>query len=353
MRFFPIFLDLTGGPVALIGSGAPAMGKLRLLQAAQAQVLWFPLGADTAAQAPQTEAGPGRLEISFENPLCADLSGLLALVSAAGSPLDDEIAARARALRLPVNVVDRPDLSTFIVPAIIDRGDVVVAIGTGGAAPVLARRLRERIEAVMPARIGELAALMARYRNRFTAARRQRSPRTFWQRVVDGPIGHAALAGRMAEAEARLVCTIDGGGGEDSTTGTVFLVGAGPGDPDLLTLRALQVLQDADIVFYDETVSGAILDRARRDARRVFVGKRHGRPGMTRSEIHRRMLEAVRAGQQLVRLAGGDLLAFDHGSEELQYLRNAGIPVIVVPGVSATFDGAAEIDFKIAKMEAA
>jgi uroporphyrin-III C-methyltransferase/precorrin-2 dehydrogenase/sirohydrochlorin ferrochelatase len=343
MRFFPVFLDLTRGRVALIGSGEPAMNKLRLLRAAQASVRWFPLCADAAEEVLQAAAGPGRLEVSLDDPLAADFSDVVAVVSAAGTLLDDRIAASARALRLPVNVVDRPELSTFIVPAIVDRGDVVAAIGTGGASPVLARRLRERIESILPARIGELATLMGRYRDRFSRARNARSPRAFWQQVVDGPIGEAALNGRMIEAEEQLARVIDGGDGADNTTGTVFLVGAGPGDPDLLTLRALQVLQDADIVFHDELVTDGILNRARRDAARVFVGKRRGSPGIGQAEINRRMVEAAYAGKRVVRLKGGDPFMFGRGGEELEHLRNAGIPVVVVPGITAALGCAAEI----------
>jgi uroporphyrin-III C-methyltransferase / precorrin-2 dehydrogenase / sirohydrochlorin ferrochelatase len=353
MRFLPVFLDLTCGPVALIGSGKPAMSKLRLLRSARAQVRWFPLRVDATEEVHRTEAGPGRLEIRFDDPLCADLSGLLAVFSAAGSSLDDAIAARARTLRLPVNVVDRPELSTFIMPAIIDRDDVVVAIGTGGASPVLARRLRERIEAVVPARIGALAALMDRHRRRFMAARRQRSPRAFWQRVVDGPIGQAALAGCMIEAEQRLARAIETPDCEAGIAGAVFLVGAGPGDPDLLTLRALQVLQDADVIFYDELVTEEILDRARRDAQRIFIGQRRGRPGIERFEINRRMLEAARAGRQVVCLSGGDSFSFGRGGEELEHLRNAGILVVVVPGVTAALTHAPEIDAALVSTEAA
>jgi uroporphyrin-III C-methyltransferase/precorrin-2 dehydrogenase/sirohydrochlorin ferrochelatase len=343
MRYLPLFLDLTRGSVALIGSGESALNKLRLLRAAQARVRWYPLRTDVAEEILQSAADQGRLEVSFDDPLTADLSGHIAVVSAAGAPIDNEIAARARSLRLPVNVVDRPELSAFIFPAIVDRGDIVVAVGTGGAAPVLARRIRERIEAALPARLGNLAALMGRFRARFIAAKGSRSPRLFWQAVVDGPIADAALAGRMSEAEARLTEAIDGGGGETVRTGTVFLVGAGPGDPDLLTLRALHVLQDADIVFHDELVTDEILDRARRDARRVFVGKRRGQPGIGQAEINRLLAQAAREGKQVVRLKSGDPFVFGRGGEELEYLRDAEIPVIVVPGITAALGCAAEV----------
>jgi uroporphyrin-III C-methyltransferase/precorrin-2 dehydrogenase/sirohydrochlorin ferrochelatase len=292
-----------------------------------------------------TLSGPGRLEISFGDPLKADLADAVAVVSAAGDALDAQIAARARRHRIPVNVVDRPELSTFIFPAVVDRGEVVVAIGTGGASPVLARRLRELIEALLPTRIGELAQLIGRHRRRFAAVPRALSPRRFWENIIAGPIAEAVLAGRSDEAEARLVAAIDGDGARESSAGkaeTVFLVGAGPGDPDLLTLRALHALADADLLFYDELVTPAVLDRARRDAEQVFVGKRRGEAGIGQDEINRRLVAAARAGRCVVRLKGGDPFIFGRGGEELEYLRAAGVPVVVVPGVTAALGCAAE-----------
>jgi uroporphyrin-III C-methyltransferase / precorrin-2 dehydrogenase / sirohydrochlorin ferrochelatase len=344
MRFLPVFLNTSSGLVIVVGSGEPARGKLRLLRAAGAHVRWFSRDVDVAEEM-LTLSGPGRLEISFGDPLKADLADAVAIVSAAGDALDAQIAARARRQRIPVNVVDRPELSTFIFPAIVDRGEVVVAIGTGGASPILARRLRELIEALLPTRIGELAQLIGRHRRRFAAVPRALSPRRFWENIIAGPIAEAVLAGRSDKAEARLVAAIDGDGARESRAGkaeTVFLVGAGPGDPDLLTLRALHALADADVVFYDELVTAAVLDRARRGAEQLFVGKRRGEAGIGQDEINRRLVAAARAGRRVVRLKGGDPFIFGRGGEELEYLRAAGVPVIVVPGVTAALGCAAE-----------
>jgi uroporphyrin-III C-methyltransferase / precorrin-2 dehydrogenase / sirohydrochlorin ferrochelatase len=345
MRFLPLFLDTAAGVFMLVGSGEPALGKLRLLRAAGAHVRWFSRDTDMAEEF-LTLPGRGRLEISVGDPLDADLSDVVAVVSAAGDPIDAQIAQRARARRIPVNVVDRPELSTFIFPAIVDRGEVVVAIGTGGASPVLARRLRELIETLLPARIGDLAALIGRYRSRFAAIPRAVSPRRFWQSVVAGPIAEAVLAGHSAQAEAQLAAAIDDQrarrDGGNAKPESVFLVGAGPGDPDLLTLRALHALSDADIVFYDELVTAEVLDRARRGAEQVFVGKRRGEPGVAQEEINRRLVEAARAGRRVVRLKGGDPFVFGRGGEELEHLRRAGVPVVVVPGITAALGCAAE-----------
>lgn len=343
MRFLPLFFDTSSGVFILVGSGEAALAKLRLLRAAGAYVRWFSCSIDVAEEL-STSLGKGQLEISVGDPLKADLSDVVAIVSAAGELLDRQIAARARRQRIPVNVVDCPDLSTFIFPAIVDRGEVVVAIGTGGASPVLAQRLRERIEALLPTRIGELAELIGRHRGRFAAVPRALSPRRFWQNVIAGPIAEAVLAGRSVEAEAQLAAAIKaskpGSGG--SKTETVFVVGAGPGDPDLLTLRALHVLADADVVFYDELVTAGVLDRARRDAEQVFVGKRRGEAGIGQDEINRRLVEAARAGRRVARLKGGDPFVFGRGGEELEHLRRANVPVIVVPGITAALGCAAE-----------
>jgi uroporphyrin-III C-methyltransferase/precorrin-2 dehydrogenase/sirohydrochlorin ferrochelatase len=343
MRFLPLFFDTSAGVFILVGSGEPALAKLRLLRAAGAHVRWFSCNVDVAEEL-ATSPGQGQLEISFGDPLKADLSDVVAIVSAAGELLDRQIAARARRQRIPVNVVDCPDLSTFIFPAIVDRGEVVVAIGTGGASPVLAQRLRERIEALLPTRIGALAALIGRPRSRFAAVPRALSPRRFWRNVIAGPIAEAVLAGRAVEAEAELAAAIEHSGDPrgGNRTETVFVVGAGPGDPDLLTLRALHALADADIVFYDELVTAGVLDRARRDAEQVFVGKRRGEPGIGQDEINRRLVEAARAGRRVVRLKGGDPFVFGRGGEELEYLRAADVPVVVVPGITAALGCAAE-----------
>ena len=204
------------------------------------------------------------------------------------------------------------------------------------------RRLRERIEALLPARVGDLAALMGRFR---AAVGQKRSGadslRQFWERVVDGPIGAAALAGRWHEAEAALARASERPDDWHGHSGAVFLVGAGPGDPDLLTLRALQALQGADVVLYDETVSEEILDRARRDAERIFVGRRADGPGIGQDAINRRLANAARQGRNAVRLKGGDPFSSARGGEEIDYLRRAGVAIVVVPGVTAALARAA------------
>jgi uroporphyrin-III C-methyltransferase/precorrin-2 dehydrogenase/sirohydrochlorin ferrochelatase len=349
MRYLPIFLDLKRGAVLLVGSGDLALAKLRLLASAGARVRWYAtdgdhdllgLAADEAA----------RIELAIGDPLAAGLNDVIAVLCAGAGEIGPAMSARARSVGLPVNVMDDLKHSTFIFPAIVDRGDVVVAVGTGGASPVVARRVRELIETVLPARIGELAGFIGRWRKtihdriaEFPLRRR------FWERVVDGEIGALVLAGRNGEAEAVLkdigdASAFAGSLPSGKAEGSVTLVGAGPGDPDLLTVKALRALQDADVIFYDELVAGEILDRARRDAARVPVGRRVGKPGIGQDAINRLLIEAAQAGRRAVRLKGGDPFIFGRGGEEIEALRQAGVAYSVIPGITAGLGAAAQFE---------
>jgi uroporphyrin-III C-methyltransferase / precorrin-2 dehydrogenase / sirohydrochlorin ferrochelatase len=349
MRYLPIFLDLKRGVVLLAGSGDLARAKLRLLASAGARVRWYvtdgehDLGGFSADEA-------ARIELAVGDPLTAELDGVMAVLCAGAGEVGPAMSARARAIGLPVNVMDDLEHSTFIFPAIVDRGDVVVAVGTGGASPVVARRVRELIETVLPARIGELAGLIGRWRK----AIHDRIPefslrRRFWERVVDGEIGAFVLAGRREEAEAALNAIGDAsafasGLPSGKAKGSVTLVGAGPGDPDLLTVKALRALQDADVIFYDELVTDEILDRARRDAGRVPVGRRVGKPGIGQDAINKLLIEAAQTGKRAVRLKGGDPFVFGRGGEEIEALRRAGVAYSVIPGITAGLGAAAQFE---------
>ena len=346
MPFLPLFLDLTRGPVVLAGAGSQALAKLALLRGRGAQVRWYPMAVDAV---PPIGASEPHLEILDGEPGDDALASAIAVVIATGSDADERIAEIAGRLRIPVNVVDRPELSSFIFPAIVDRGDVVVAISTGGTAPVLARRLRERIEALLPENIGALAAFIGRWRKtlrtRFGAGSNSRQ---FWERFVDSPLAEKIEAGDAREAESWMEAL----GAEDisaakANAGSVTLVGAGPGDPDLLTLKALHALQNADMVFYDELVSPETLNRVRRDAQKLYVGKRKGKPGEDVESISRRLIEAARTGARVVRLKGGDPFIFGRGGEELEALRAANIPVAIVPGITAALGCAAEAELPL------
>jgi uroporphyrin-III C-methyltransferase/precorrin-2 dehydrogenase/sirohydrochlorin ferrochelatase len=348
MRFLPVFLDLRTGPILLVGGGELARAKLRLLLSAGARVRWYATDGHrgmNGLDAPDA----ARIEHAEGDPLTADLSGLIAVLCAGAGELGPAMSARAKAVGLPVNVMDDLQHSTFIFPAIVDRGDVVVAVGTGGASPVVARRVRESIEAMLPARIGDLATFIGRWRKSIHG-RISEFPlrRRFWEHVVDGPIGALVLAGRADEAEAALKNIADpsafAGAQAGQAEGRVTLVGAGPGDPDLLTIKALRALQDADIIFYDELVSRQVLDRARRDAARIPVGRRVGKPGIGQDAINRLLIDAAQSGQRAVRLKGGDPFIFGRGGEEVEALREAGVACSVIPGITAGLGAAAEFD---------
>jgi uroporphyrin-III C-methyltransferase/precorrin-2 dehydrogenase/sirohydrochlorin ferrochelatase len=250
----------------------------------------------------------------------------------------------ARAAGVPVNVADQPELCDFVMPAIIRRGDVAIGISTGAAAPALARLIRERIERVLPARLGDLARFAARLRQRIKDLfPKPETRRRVWERLFEGPCGEAVLAGKPAEARRHLVALLNRVDGERAAPGVVHIVGAGPGDPDLLTLRAHQLLQKADIVFYDELIGPEILDHARREAERVYVGKQKGRHGPEQPEINRALLAAARAGKRVVRLKGGDPFIFGRGGEEAEFLERHGVAAIVVPGITAALGCAAAV----------
>jgi uroporphyrin-III C-methyltransferase / precorrin-2 dehydrogenase / sirohydrochlorin ferrochelatase len=348
MRFLPIFLDVQYGVVTLVGEGDLARAKLRLLISAGARVRWF--ATDGNHDLAGVDVDGARIEFAAGDPLSADLNGVVAIVCAGAGDLGPAMSARAKALGLPVNVMDDLEHSTFIFPAIVDRGDVVVAVGTGGTSPVVARRVRERIEAMLPERIGELASLIGRWRKavhdlipEFALRRR------FWERVIDGPIGALVLAGRHDEAESALKNVGDASAFASAlpsgrAEGSVTLVGAGPGDPDLLTVKALRALQDADVIFYDELVNPQILDRARRDAGRIPVGRRVGKPGIGQDAIHQLLIEAARAGKRAVRLKGGDPFIFGRGGEEVEALRRANVAYSVIPGITAGLGAAAQFE---------
>jgi uroporphyrin-III C-methyltransferase/precorrin-2 dehydrogenase/sirohydrochlorin ferrochelatase len=348
MRYFPIFIDLKDRPVLVFGGGEPVLNKIRLLMKTGAHIR---VHTDSPSHEIQELADEGHVTLHpAGNPQTVDLTGASLVVSSAGDPVDGTISSRARELGVPVNVVDRTELCSFITPAIIDRGTVLAAIGTEGAAPVLARRLRARLESLLPARLGALADLIGSRRERLgQAAPDVADRRKFWETVVDGPIGASVLAGRMEEGTAALDGLIaqTEAHGPAPRQGTVYLVGAGPGDPELLTLKALRVLQDADIIFHDDLVSAEVLDLARRDAERIFVGKRAGMPCVAQDAINAELVSAAQRGLRVVRLKGGDPFVFGRGGEEMETLQDAGIQVVVVPGITAALGCAAEAELPL------
>ena len=243
-----------------------------------------------------------------------------------------------RAARVPLNVVDRPELCDFTVPSILDRGDIVAAIGSNGTAPVLAKSVRTKLEALLPARIGDLAALAGRLRDTVKTALPDFSARRkFWERALTGRAAELAYAGDLSGAEAAMRAELSAPAEE----GVVHIVGAGPGDPELLTLKALRLIQEADVVYYDRLVSDGILSLIRRDADRVSVGKAKGNHSVPQDQIHELLIASAREGKRVVRLKGGDPFIFGRGGEELDAVEAAGISAFVVPGISSALGCAA------------
>ncbi|HSW12611.1 MAG TPA: siroheme synthase CysG [Solimonas sp.] len=328
MEHFPIFLRLKDARVLLVGGGEVAARKLRLLRKAGAriEVIARELNAEIGELAASGEVR--HLGAEFD---AAQVDGCRLVIAATDDhALNARVAAAAMVANVPVNVVDDPELSTYITPSIVERSPVTIAIGTGGAAPVLARRLRERIETLLPAAYGRLGAFMGKQRPRVKAlpveARRQ-----LWEDFLDGPGPERLFIGDDAAAAIELESLLQG----KPPRGEVYLVGAGPGDPDLLTFRALRLMQQADVVLYDRLVSPAILDLVRRDAERLFVGKQRNLHTVPQDEINAELVRQAEQGRRVLRLKGGDPFIFGRGGEEIEQLAARGIPFQVVPGVTA------------------
>jgi uroporphyrin-III C-methyltransferase/precorrin-2 dehydrogenase/sirohydrochlorin ferrochelatase len=338
MDRLPLFLDLRDVPVVLVGGGEVAERKARLLASAGARltIVAPDLSPVLAARVERGEARhvPGTFEPQH-------LDGArLAVAATSDIAVNEAVAAAARERNVWVNVVDDAERSTAIVPSLVDRSPVIVAISTGGASPVLARRLRERIERLLEDSLGPLAALLARWRPRLL----ERWPRTGERRraieaLIDGDVGRLVAGSRVAEAERALERAVarprERGIDAAPRRGFVSLVGAGPGDPGLLTLRGLRALQDADVVLHDRLVSAGVLALARRDAQIIEVGKSGGGPSTSQEAIHALLLVHARAGRRVVRLKGGDPNVFGRGGEEAEILRAAGIPFEFVPGITS------------------
>jgi uroporphyrin-III C-methyltransferase/precorrin-2 dehydrogenase/sirohydrochlorin ferrochelatase len=346
MDYLPIFLRLQQRPVAVVGGGVVARRKVSTLRAAGAHVTVIAPHLD-----PQLAADVARGELRhIAAPFAPAHLGDAVLVIAAtdDARVNRAVSQAARERNLPVNVVDDAELSTFIFPAIIDRSPILVAVSSAARAPVLARRIRAQIEAQLPARLGALAHFMGERRRALQRALAAPARRRFWERIVSGPVATRLIAGDEAGAERAYVRELHGAqlstapAGENASAalGEVYLIGAGPGDPDLLTLRSLQLLQQADVVLYDRLVSPQILARARRDAEQIFVGKTPGECGQ-QERIHELLLRHALAGKRVARLKGGDPFVFGRGGEELEVLAAHDIPCTIVPGVTAALGAAA------------
>jgi uroporphyrin-III C-methyltransferase/precorrin-2 dehydrogenase/sirohydrochlorin ferrochelatase len=346
MRTFPIFVSVERKPPLVTGGGELAAIKARLLlkraeivDVAAAEFVPELVELERAGRVARLDARPGVDQVR----------GRPLVVAATGDDDEDaRVAAIARALGVPVNVPDKPALCSFVMPAIVDRGEVTVAIGTEGTSPVLAQRLRAWLERELHPRLDALARLAGDFRDavaeKLPAGRARRK---FWEGVLDGAASKAALAGEDEEARRLVGEAIEAAVKAEAAQGRVLLVGAGPGDPELLTLKAVRALKAADVILYDRLAGTLVLEHARREVELIPVGKAKGEHSVPQGKIQEMMIERARAGQTVVRLKGGDPLVFGRAGEEISALREAGIEVEIIPGITAGLAAAASLQIPL------
>jgi len=346
MHGFPIFIDLESAVPIVVGGGALSATKVRLLLKRARQVDVFAERLEPALTALVRERG---LAVHDRVPTRADIQSRPLVISASRDDATDRgVSDLARALGVPVNVPDRPELSTFALGALVDRGTVTVAIGTDGAAPMLATRLRAELEQQLHPRLGALADVARSYRDEVAQRTAPGAPRrAFWDSVLGGPAVAAILAGDEARGRAEIDTLLDAATPARPCTGRVLLVGAGPGDPELLTLKAVRALKSADVILHDHLAGEGVLDYARREAEIIPVGKAKGRHSKTQAEINALILAHAREGKTVVRLKGGDPFVFGRGGEEVDILRASGIEVEVIAGITAATAAAASLQIPL------
>ena len=332
MDFLPIFMNTRGRRCLVVGGGEVAARKASLLLDAGAQVT---VVSPELGRTLKAWAGEGRIEHKAAKFKPEDLQDCALVVAATDDEVvNREVSSLAQERQLPVNVVDNPALCSFIMPSIIDRSPVQIAVSTGGASPVLARLLRARVESMIPAAYGHLARLVDSFRDkvkgRFSDTNARR---VFWESVLQGEVAELVFAGRDEEAREALSKALEKESGQE--VGEVYLVGGGPGDPDLLTFRALRLMQQADVIVYDRLVSKEVLALTRRDAERIYVGKERDNHTLPQDEINLLLVRLAKEGKRVCRLKGGDPFIFGRGGEEIDTLAAEGVTFQVVPGITA------------------
>ncbi len=333
MDYFPVFLNLRGQDCLVVGAGNIAARKIELLSSAGAKITVVAKEIGEAVTAMQTSHPLTIRQAPFAP---TDLRHFKLIISATNNIETNKLVAKtATEQRIPVNVVDNPGLSSFIFPAIVDRSPIVIAVSSGGSAPVLARLLRAKIESVIPPAYGRLAGLAEKFRDkvkRHIKIAPQR--RIFWENVFQGNIAEQVFSGNGQVAEQLLNQVLTNYDGTVNN-GEVYLIGAGPGAADLLTFRALRLLQQADVVVYDRLVSPEIIDLARRDSEKIYVGKQRQNHSLPQVSINQLLADLAKTGKRVARLKGGDPFIFGRGGEEIETLMAQGIHFQVVPGITA------------------
>lgn len=338
MNTLLIGFDLAEKTVVIVGGGELALRKARLVLKTTAHLTVI---APVTCSEIETLACDQQLTLVDRQFRPSDLDGAsLVFATTHDENVDAAIALEARERHIPVNVPDRPDISSFNIPALIDRDPILVGISTDGTAPVLARQIRRQVEAILPTNLGRLARFAAGFRQSVSAVIPDTTKRRhFWEDLCSSMISQKVLSGNTTAAARDMLALLNNQSPRQG--GIVQIVGAGPGDPDLLTLQALKALQDADVIIYDRLVGPEILDRARRDAERIYAGKRASDHGMGQDAINALLVERAQLGQRVVRLKGGDPFVFGRGGEEQEYLRLHKIDVQVIPGITAAIGCAA------------
>jgi len=333
MDYFPLFLKLTDRPCLVIGAGSIAARKIDLLSRAGAAITVIAKDISPTVAEMQKSHHLSINQKTFDQ---LDVKGFHLVVSATNDSTTNQLVAKsATDLNILVNVVDNPALCSFIFPAIIDRSPIIAAVSSGGAAPVLARLLRAKIESLIPLEFGQLAYLAEKFRAQVKDKIKEPSQRRiFWENVLQGKIAELFFSGNQQKAEDQLKELLINTKNK-AITGEVYLVGAGPGNPDLLTFRALRLMQQADVVVYDRLVSAEILDLTRRDSEKIYVGKQRANHSLPQESINDLLLSLAKQGKRVVRLKGGDPFIFGRGGEEIEALLEENIDFQVVPGITA------------------
>ncbi|MDG2395517.1 siroheme synthase CysG [Candidatus Thioglobus sp.] len=332
MNYLPIFIDIKQKPCLVVGGGDIAYRKMTLLLKAHAQVICID---QSACQSVQELADKGRITLIQRNFETSDIDSQTLIISATdNSELNVQVSQLAHEANIPVNVVDSPDLGSFIMPSIVDRSPIVIAISSAGKAPVLARLIRAKLESTIPHAYGKLAELAGNFRDQVKAKFSNiEDRRYFWERVFSGIVAEKVFSGKVDEAQADMQKQLDDS--SDTEVGEVYLVGGGPGDPDLLTFKALRLMQQADVILYDRLVSEEVMELVRRDAELIYVGKERDNHSVPQDGINQLLVDLAKQGRRVCRLKGGDPFIFGRGGEEIETLAENGVPFQVVPGITA------------------
>ena len=334
MSLLPLFIDIKDKPCLVVGGGKIAARKLKMLCKADANIIVI---APTICDEIKTLCDTHSLYVHTRNFSDDDIQNQCLIIAATNdAALNKRISHLAKQKNILVNVADDFKQGDVVLPSVIDRDPIQIAVTTGGASPVLARLLRRNLERCTPSAYGSLASLVEQYRQKTAESiQDEDSRRRFWEEVLQGPIAEMVLAGKLSAAEETLQRKLENKDFSNNDKGEVYLVGAGPGDPDLLTFRALRLMQQADAVVYDRLVSDQIMDLVRKDAEKIYAGKQRANHAIQQESINQLLVRLAKEGKRVLRLKGGDPFIFGRGGEEIETLMEEGVHFQVVPGITA------------------